>query len=111
MSLPPSKFEQTWLKDALLIELLRRYHADLDRVGEIAFGKLDEREPRPVAVQIVDLGRAIARTAVEHRAALQMSFYERHGSAPELIELTQRRPTAYRLRCKASCVLAGGAAI
>jgi AcrR family transcriptional regulator len=79
-------------KDALLIELLRRYHADLDRVGEIAFGKLDEREPRPVAEQIVDLGRAIARTAVEHRAALQMSFYERLGSAPELIELTQRRP-------------------
>jgi AcrR family transcriptional regulator len=81
-------------KDALLTELLRRYHADLDRVGEIALGKLDEREPRPVAEQIVDLGRAIARTAVEHRAALQMSFYERHGSAPELIELTQRRPVA-----------------
>jgi AcrR family transcriptional regulator len=81
-------------KDALLTELLRRYHADLDRVGEVALGKLDEREPRPVAEQIMDLGRAIARTAVEHRAALQMSFYERHGSAPELIELTQRRPTA-----------------
>jgi AcrR family transcriptional regulator len=81
-------------KDALLTELLRRYHADLDRVGAIALGKLDEREPRPVAEQIVDLGRAVARTAVEHRAALQMSFYERHGSAPELIELTQRRPTA-----------------
>ncbi len=81
-------------KDALLIELLRRYHADLDRVAEIAFGKLDAREPRPVGEQIVDLGRAIARTAVEHRAALQMSFYERHGSVPELIELTQRRPAA-----------------
>src|SRR5271154_7582711 len=45
-------------KDALLIELLRRYHADLDRVGEFALGKLDEREPRPVGEQIVDLGRA-----------------------------------------------------
>ena len=36
---------------------------------------------------------AIARCAVEHRAALQMSFYEGPSNDPELIELTRRQPT------------------
>jgi AcrR family transcriptional regulator len=80
-------------KEAILVELIRRYHADLDRVGEEALKRLDEPDPRPVAEQITDLGCAIARCAVEHRAALQMSFYEGPSSDPELIELTRRPPS------------------
>jgi AcrR family transcriptional regulator len=45
-----------------------------------------------VSEQIIGLGCAIARTAVEHRAALQMSFYEGPSADPELIDLTRRRP-------------------
>ncbi len=80
-------------KEAILIELIRRYHEDLDRVGELALERLDAPDPSPVAEQITELGCAIARCAVEHRAALQMSFYEGPSSDPELMELTQRPPS------------------
>ncbi|MGE2835678.1 TetR/AcrR family transcriptional regulator [Mycobacterium sp. SMC-4] len=80
-------------KEAILVELIRLYHADLDRIGEIALQRLDAPDPAPVAEQIAELGCAIARCAVEHRAALQMSFYEGPSNDPELIELTSRQPT------------------
>jgi AcrR family transcriptional regulator len=81
-------------KEAILVELIRRYHADLDRIGETALARLDEPDPRPIADQIVELGCAIARCAVEHGAALQMSFFEGPSTDPELMELTRRRPAA-----------------
>ena len=73
-------------KEAILVELIRRYHADLDRIGDIALERLDEPDPRPVAEQIIALGCAIARCAVEHQAALQMSFYEGPSTDPEFME-------------------------
>lgn len=79
-------------KEAILVELIRSYHAALDRVGEEALARLDEPDPRPVPEQIVDFGCAVARCAVEHRAALQMSFFEGPSADPELMELTSRRP-------------------
>src|SRR6201990_74161 len=81
-------------KEAILAELTRRYHADLDRIGKSALVRLDEPDPRPVSEQFTELGCAIARCAVEHRAALQMSFYEGPSSDPELMELTRRQPSA-----------------
>jgi AcrR family transcriptional regulator len=80
-------------KEAILVELIRLYHADLDRIGEVALDQLDEADPRSVSERITALGAAIARCAVEHRAALQMSFYEGPSNDPELIELTARQPT------------------
>ena len=80
-------------KEAILVELIRLYHADLDRVGDLALEQLDQADPRTVSEQITALGCAIARCAVEHRAALQMSFYEGPSNDPELIELTRRQPT------------------
>jgi AcrR family transcriptional regulator len=79
-------------KEAILIELIRRYHADLDRIGELAQQRLDEPHPRPVAERIAELGSAIAHCAVQHRAALQISFYEAPSTNPELVELAQRPP-------------------
>src|SRR6478672_5512983 len=81
-------------KEAILVELTQRYHADLDRIGETALKRLDEPDPRPISEQITELGCAIARCAVEHRAALQMSFFEGPSADPELMELTRRRPAA-----------------
>lgn len=81
-------------KEAILVELIRRYHADLDHIGEAAVARLDQPDPRPVSEQIVDLGCAIARCAAQHRAALQMSFFEGPSADPELMELTKRRPVA-----------------
>lgn len=80
-------------KEAILVELIRLYHADLDRIGDLALERLDDADARTVAERVSELGCAIARCAVEHRAALQMSFYEGPSNDPELIELTSRQPT------------------
>jgi AcrR family transcriptional regulator len=92
--LPGSLYHHFESKEAILVELLRRYHADLDRIAEDAVNKLDDPSPRSAFDRIVDLSSAIAQCAVTHRAALQMSFYESPSSNPELMTLAQQRPTA-----------------
>ena len=92
--LPGSLYHHFESKEAILVELVQRYYADLDRIGEIAQEKLDKSDSRSAADKIVDLGSAIARCAVEHRAALQMSFYEAPNANSELVELLQNPPTA-----------------
>jgi AcrR family transcriptional regulator len=92
--LPGSLYHHFESKEAILVELVQRYYADLDRIGEIAHEKLDKSDSRSAADKIVDLGSAIARCAVEHRAALQMSFYEAPNANSELVELLQKPPTA-----------------
>lgn len=92
--LPGSLYHHFESKEAILVELLRRYHADLDDIAEHAQGVLDNPASRTPFDRIVDLGSAVAQCAVTHRAALQMSFYEGPSSNPELTALAQRRPTA-----------------
>jgi AcrR family transcriptional regulator len=92
--LPGSLYHHFESKEAILVELVRRYHSDLDRLGEIAHNRLDEPDSRPVSEKIVELGSAISRCAVQHRAALQMSFYEAPSANQELVELLQQPPTA-----------------
>lgn len=92
--LPGSLYHHFASKEALLIELLKRYHADLDAIAEHAQGRLDGPDGRSPFDRIAELSTAIARCAVAHRAALQMSFYESPGPSAELTELARRRPTA-----------------
>jgi AcrR family transcriptional regulator len=81
-------------KEAILVELIRRYHADLDRIGQAALVRLDQADPRPISDQIIELGCAIAGCAVDHQAALQMSFFEGPSADPKLMELTRLRPAS-----------------
>ncbi|OMC19153.1 TetR/AcrR family transcriptional regulator [Mycobacterium colombiense] len=92
--LPGSLYHHFESKEAILVELILRYQDDLERIGRSAQERLDGPDARPVADQIIELGSAIANCAVEHRAALQMSFYEGPGTDPELTKLTQQRPVA-----------------
>ncbi|OBJ48687.1 TetR/AcrR family transcriptional regulator [Mycobacterium sp. 1423905.2] len=92
--LPGSLYHHFESKEAILVELIRRYQADLHRIGLDAQAKLDQPDSRPAAAKITELGSAIANCAVRHRAALQMSFYEGPSADPELVKLTQQRPTA-----------------
>ena len=92
--LPGSLYHHFESKEAILIELIQRYQEDLNRIGQTAQARLDEPDSRPAWQQITDLGKAIANCAVRHGAALQMSFYEGPSADPELIQLTQQRPTA-----------------
>ena len=92
--LPGSLYHHFESKEAILVELLRRYHQDLDRIASRALTRLDEPDSRSAFDRIVDLSSAIAQCAVTHRAALQMTFYEGPSSNPELTALAQQRPTA-----------------
>jgi len=95
--LPGSLYHHFESKEAILIELIRRYHADLDRIGELAQEKLDELDPKRVGEEILALGASIASCAVRHRAALQLTFHEPPAGADrELVELAQRPPAAVR---------------
>lgn len=91
--LPGSLYHHFDSKEAILVELVRRYHAELESLGDVAHGRLDELGPQAGADAIVELGSAIARCAVAHRAALQMSFYEAPSANPELVKLLQEPPT------------------
>ncbi len=92
--LPGSLYHHFESKEAILVELIRRYQEDLNRIGQAAQARLDEPDSRPASEKIVELGSAIANCAVRHRAALQMSFYEGPSADPELMKLTHLRPTA-----------------
>jgi len=93
--LPGSLYHHFESKEAILIELIRGYHADLDRIGKIAQQRLEEPDSRSIFERIVELGSAIANCAVRHRAALQLSFHEPPTNAnQELVELAQRPPRA-----------------
>ncbi|MGB9222577.1 TetR family transcriptional regulator [Mycobacterium sp.] len=91
--LPGSLYHHFESKEAILVELIHRYQADLNRIGQDAQARLDEPDERPVAEKIIELGSAIANCAVQHQAALQMSFYEGPSADPELMKLTQQQPT------------------
>lgn len=91
--LPGSLYHHFESKDAIFIELLRRYHAELDHIGSTAQAALD-RDSRPVADRIAELGSAIATCAAANRAAVQMSVYEGVSTNPELAQLTHWRPVA-----------------
>src|SRR5580692_5382922 len=92
--LPGSLYHHFESKEAILVELIRRYQDDLNRIGQTAQARLDEPDDRPVSEKIIGLGTAIAKCAVRHRAALQMSFYEGPSTDPELVKLAQQPPTA-----------------
>jgi AcrR family transcriptional regulator len=91
--LPGSLYHHFDSKEAILVELIRRYQDNLNRIGEIAQARLDEPDSRPASEKIIELASAIANCAVQHGAALQMSFYEGPSADPELVKLTQQQPT------------------
>jgi AcrR family transcriptional regulator len=90
--LPGSLYHHFESKEAILIELIRRYHADLDRIGEHAQQVLRARDSRPGFERVLELGSAIARCAVRHRAALQLTFHEPPTKANEELALLAQRP-------------------
>jgi AcrR family transcriptional regulator len=92
--LPGSLYHHFESKEAILVELTHRYQDDLNRIGQTAQARLDEPDSRPASEKIIELGSAIANCAVQHRAALQMSFYEGPSPDPELMKLTRQQPMA-----------------
>ena len=80
-------------KEAIAVELIERYHAELDEIGHaVDTASLTRAELLP---HTYALGIEIAACALRHRAALQLSLYEPHaGASPELVKLAATRPDA-----------------
>ena len=92
---PGSLYHHFESKEAIIVELVKRYHADLDRQAEIALKELRESAPGDLPNRIKAFSTAIAQCAVRHSAAVQFSFYDPPVSAGrELVRLAARAPTA-----------------
>jgi AcrR family transcriptional regulator len=91
--LPGSLYHHFESKEAIIVELIERYRADLD---DIAKRGLDDLQgPEPVAERIVALSAAIAACGARHRAAVLQSFYEPpSGAGDQLVRVAQLTPTA-----------------
>lgn len=93
--LPGSLYHHFDSKEAIVVELVHRYHDDLDRIAKEALDTLHEPVPRSVEERILDFGRAIAAVGVEHRAALLLTLYEPPVVAgDELVGLTAETPAS-----------------
>ena len=93
--LPGSLYHHFESKEAIIVELVRRYQDDLDRVAKEAVDALHDLDRKPIEDGIVDLGEAIAACAVRHRAALLLTLYDPPTTAgDELADLAQQTPTA-----------------
>ncbi|HVS68737.1 MAG TPA: TetR/AcrR family transcriptional regulator [Mycobacteriales bacterium] len=93
---PGSLYHHFDSKEAILVELVQRYHADIDRVAA-DFAETRRTDSSGPEMAIRSLALAIARCATRHSAALHFTFYDPPGAAgDELIRLAQREPTALR---------------
>jgi AcrR family transcriptional regulator len=93
--LPGSLYHHFESKEAIVVELVKRYRAELDGIASHALEDLAAGGPRPVFDRVVALAEAITACAVRHRAALLQTFYDPPaGAGDELVRLAKRTPTA-----------------
>jgi AcrR family transcriptional regulator len=94
--LPGSLYHHFDSKEAILVELVHRYHDDLERIAKEARDGLYEPDPRPARDRVLDFGRAIAACGVEHRAALLLTLYEPPIAVDDELAQSLRAPAVIR---------------
>jgi AcrR family transcriptional regulator len=62
-------------KEAIVAELVQRFHDDLDRIAADLVDGIGQ-DVRPLEERVIDFGTQIADCAVRHRAALLITFFE-----------------------------------
>jgi AcrR family transcriptional regulator len=93
--LPGSLYHHFKSKEAIIIELICRYQADLDRVAADALEEQRRAHPAPLRERVTRFGQTIAGCAVRHPAALLMTLYEPPtGASDELRQVVGQAPTA-----------------
>jgi AcrR family transcriptional regulator len=93
--LPGSLYHHFESKEAIIVELIERYRAELDEIATRALDELQQPGPQAVSERIVALSSAIAECAVRHRAAVLLTFYEPpSGASDELVRVARGTPTA-----------------
>jgi AcrR family transcriptional regulator len=79
--LPGSLYHHFDSKEAIAVELLRRYHADLESIATDAQAKIETGGAGVGFDPVTALALAVARCALRHKAAVQISLYEPHTAA------------------------------
>jgi AcrR family transcriptional regulator len=74
--LPGSLYHHFDSKEAILVELIQRYQAELDDIADRALTRPAPATHQELREQIVAVGNAIAGCAVRHRAAVLLTFYD-----------------------------------
>ena len=93
--LPGSLYHHFDSKEAILVELIEQYRADLDGLAEQVHDRLHHQPDCPLDEQVVTLAKEMAACALRHRAALLLTFYEPpSGAGAEMVRAAQRIPTA-----------------
>jgi len=91
--LPGSLYHHFASKDALIVELVERYLADLDAVALEARDRLRSGEVDPVPGAIEAVGAELAACALRHRAALLLTVYDPpDGAAEALVRARSHAP-------------------
>jgi AcrR family transcriptional regulator len=91
--LPGSLYHHFESKEAIIVELIERYRADLDEIAKAARDELHDPQHRPIPELIPGFGAAIAACAARHRAAVLLTFYEPpSGAGDQLVRVAQRTP-------------------
>jgi AcrR family transcriptional regulator len=80
-------------KEAIIVELVRRYRDDLDLAAKEALGAPYEPTGPSFEARVVGLGEAIAACAVRHRAALLLTLYEPPTASGEELVAVARETT------------------
>ena len=92
--LPGSLYHHFESKEAIVVELVEQFHADLDEVADAAPDRT-KSATRFADDAVIALGDAIAQCAVRHRAALLLSYFEPPaGAGEELRRVVSEMPTA-----------------
>jgi AcrR family transcriptional regulator len=92
---PGSLYHHFDSKEDIVVELVQRYHAELDHLAVRATEELKASDPSDSLDLVLALTSAIAGIADRHSAAVQFAFYEPPvGSDEELVALVSRPPAA-----------------
>jgi AcrR family transcriptional regulator len=93
--LPGSLYHHFESKEAIFVELVKRYQAEMDAVAAAALEGLRNGEGGSHFDRVAALADAVSRCAIRNRAALLQTFYEPPaGASDELVALAKRTPTS-----------------
>jgi len=92
--LPGSLYHHFDSKDAILVELVERYQADLDRLARRTRADLNRSDGPTPRELLMDTATAMAACGLRHRAALQLTLFDPpSGASDALVRVLARRTT------------------
>jgi len=93
--LPGSLYHHFASRDAIVVELVERYEAEINALATTATDRPRPPRSTPADDDIVNLSNAIAQCAIRHRAALFLTMYDRPASTgDELVRSASVAPPA-----------------